>query len=64
MKRESDSPSGAMTPVPVARAHESARRFGDEREQLVEVRVGLDEENCVDESVETRRIVDFMKRHL
>ena len=47
----------------VARAHESARGLDDQRKQLVEVRVGLDEQDCVDQGVESRRIVDFMKRH-
>ena len=47
----------------VAGADESARGLDDSREETVEVRVGLNEEDCIDQSMESLRIVDFVKRH-
>ena len=47
----------------VAHARQSTRRLDDQRKQLVEVGVRLDQQYCVDQGVESRWIVDFMKRH-
>ncbi len=64
MKRESVVPSrGDDAERAVARTDQLAGCFDDPGKEAVQIRVRLNEQDCVDQGVESLRIGNFVKRH-